>query len=75
MPDFRTALPDHWHGPALAVLVGLAAYAGARASRRSAAAEITQLSSTVDEIAADVRRVDYWTVYRQAQSDLLRDEE
>lgn len=48
-------------------LVGVAAYLGARASARSVRARL-------DDIAAHVHKTDYWTVYEQAQKDLLKDD-
>lgn len=55
-------------------LAGAAAYLGARHGIRSTQSGIADLTQSVSEVAFYARR-DYWAVYQQAQSDLLREED
>jgi hypothetical protein len=74
MPLIRHTIRSHWRAVAVVGLAGAAAYVGSRTGCRTTAGHLSQIDTAVSQLALYARR-DYWSVYRQVQSDLLDDEE
>jgi hypothetical protein len=74
MLELRSVVSIPWYSIAAAGFAGIAAYVGIRSSRRTDAA-LTRMAAAVEELTAQATRVNYWTVYRHVQHDLLQDQE
>lgn len=70
MLDFRSVPTTRWYGLVATGTTLLAAYVSVRSSRQTRTA-IAQLAVAVDDLTLQAKRVDYWTIYRHVQHDLL----